>query len=146
MGALSDRVAVWLHAFVAVTESVTVPDEPAVNTTLSPVPDVVIVPPVMLQVCVIPEVVGTDALFPLELPQTEVGAVIVGAVNAGEIAMVLELDAMPSQRSSVAVTVRITLPDAPAVNVIDSPVAADVIVPPEMPHVWVMFERAGTDA
>lgn len=104
-----------------------------------------IVPPVMLHVLVIPACGVTDAVFPVEVPHTALGAVITGAEGALLTSIAREADALASQLS-VAVTVSVKLPEAGAVYVMESPVVAEVIVPPVIVHTWVTSARGVTDA
>jgi len=72
--------------------------------------------------------VGTDAVFPVELAHTAVGAVIV-ASGSGLIATVLLLlEAQPAL--DVTVTFKFSEAPVPAVNETLGPVVLVVIVPP----------------
>jgi hypothetical protein len=123
--------ALRLQELDAVTVSWTVPVLPAWKVIVSPVVADVIVPPAICQVCVIPERAGTEAVA-VAPAWMLAGSEMVDADGAAPIVLVAVAEAPPQEL--VAVAVNVTTPDAPAWNVIASPVVAEVIVPPVICH------------
>jgi hypothetical protein len=152
-------VGAWMTTLTVVDEALpqalratavksTYPFGPAWNVIASPVVAEVIVPPVICQVYVIPSRCGTEAVFSHELAQTEPGAVISNDATYGHDGWATEIvtEDVAFAQPSLAVTVSVTTPEAPAWNVIESELAADVIVPPEISHWWLIPDRAWTYA
>jgi hypothetical protein len=73
------------------------------------------------------------------------GTVITGAVDEVSIATVFDALVKPQDVFFTA-TVRVTTPEAPAVNVIVFELIDDVIVPPLIPHVIVLSGTGSIEA
>jgi hypothetical protein len=115
-------------AFVTVTETVTIPDAPAVYVIL--LVDIldVIVPLLTVHEYVAPTPAsGTEAALPVELEHTDAALVIV-ALGNGLIVTDAPDDA-EHEFALVTVTESVVVPDAPAVYVILLVDVLDVIVP-----------------
>jgi hypothetical protein len=132
---------------VTVTPNVTVPDGPAVNVIDAVVVDDVMVPPLIVHAYVADgDPAGTETTLPAEFGATAGGAVIVAAGGVQAV-IATAADPVAVQLLSVTMTVRLTLPVAAAVNVMDAVFVADVIEPPLIDQEYVApGEPDGTDA
>ena len=80
---------------------------------LVPAPPVII-PLLMVQTYVAPPpALGTEAVLPIELAQTEVGEAVI--VEEGKGLMTTEVEPVTMQLPDVTCTERFTVPEAPAV-------------------------------
>ena len=125
IGTVLDPVATQPFLFT-LTLNTTLPLGAAVKVMLSVPAPPVIVPPVMVHVYEAPATMDVEAVLPVELAQTFAGALMTAA---GGAVIVTELLPVLTQPLLVTVTVRPTVPDAPAVNVMAFVVAPAVIVP-----------------
>lgn len=116
------------HECVIVRPSTALPVAPAVNVIVSAVVEDVIVPPVIVHAYEAPLRNGVEAVWPVELGQTVVGAVIVA--DTAVIGMVAELVA--ELQAFVTVRPSSVFPVAPAVKVIEAVPWPLAIVPPLM--------------
>lgn len=76
---------------------------------------------------------GTEAVFPVELAQTELGAVTTGVAGFALTALLFELLADPHVFEAWTVSVTAPVPLGAKVTVVPLPVV-DVMVPPLIDH------------
>jgi hypothetical protein len=131
------------HALVAVTFNTTSPAPAGWNVMELPVVADSMVPPTMLQVCVIPSRAGTDALPEVASHNPE--EAVIGEGSGAPPGVMFWVACAVWPHEFVAITVSVTV-DPLAVNDTDSPVAGVVNVPPVMDHVCVTPVTAATDA